>query len=64
VNWFGPSKWGIVWPDINRIAEAGKGLKNDDANKKRKNAYRMLRAIQRRKDSSPAARAVRPGKIK
>ena len=64
VNWFGPSKWGIVWPDINRIAEAGKGLKNDDANKKRKNAYRMLRAIQRRKDSSLAARTMRPGKIK
>lgn len=56
VNWFGPSKFGTPWPELDRVVPAGKSLQTDRANKVRRNAYLMLCAVRRRRVAMSAHR--------
>ncbi|MBJ3763725.1 hypothetical protein ILP92_13290 [Maribius pontilimi] len=47
VNFFGPSKWGVVYPEMRKVVRAGKLVKEPSQQIKH-NAYLMLEAIRRR----------------
>lgn len=52
VNWLGPSKWGVVYPDMTQVTRAGAVLKEPDQ-KIRRTAHLMLQAIRARQASEP-----------
>ena len=52
VNWLGPSKWGIVYPDMMQVTRAGALLKEPDQ-KICRTAHSMLQAIRVRQASEP-----------